>query len=70
MSNPLPVCAFRYEEVPEISTLARLALTGGVAALFAGCAGSQPHYLCGDGRYRKFYSGPSGWGSPNGIKGY
>jgi subtilase family serine protease len=27
-------------------------------------------YLCGDGRYDKYYSGPSGWGSPNGIKAY
>lgn len=32
--------------------------------------GSCGNYLCGDGRYRKLYSGPSGWGSSNGIKGY
>ena len=24
-------------------------------------------YLCGDGRYKKYYSGPSGWGTPKGI---
>lgn len=28
------------------------------------------NYLCGDGRYKKHYSGPGGWGSPNGTKGY
>ncbi|MBV9719242.1 MAG: hypothetical protein JOZ77_07975 [Candidatus Eremiobacteraeota bacterium] len=27
-------------------------------------------YLCGVGRYKKYYSGPGGWGTPNGIKGY
>jgi hypothetical protein len=27
-------------------------------------------YLCGHGRYKKYYSGPGGWGTPNGIKGY
>jgi len=28
------------------------------------------NYLCGHGRYKKYYSGPGGWGTPNGIKGY
>jgi hypothetical protein len=28
------------------------------------------NYLCGDGRYKKYYSGPGGWGTPNGTKGY
>jgi subtilase family serine protease len=28
------------------------------------------NYLCGRGRYEKYYSGPGGWGSPNGIAGY
>ena len=32
----------------------------------AGCG----DYLCGYGRYEKRYSGPGGWGSPNGTKGY
>jgi subtilase family serine protease len=32
--------------------------------------GNCGNYLCGDGRYKKFYSGPGGWGSPNGIDGY
>ena len=32
--------------------------------------GSCGNYLCGDGRYKKYYSGPGGWGSPKGIKGY
>jgi subtilase family serine protease len=27
-------------------------------------------YCGGDGRYKKYYSGPGGWGTPNGIKGY
>ncbi|MGA7202749.1 MAG: S8 family serine peptidase [Candidatus Cybelea sp.] len=27
-------------------------------------------YCGGDGRYMKYYSGPGGWGTPNGIKGY
>jgi subtilase family serine protease len=27
-------------------------------------------YLDGDGRYAKYYSGPGGWGTPNGIEGY
>jgi subtilase family serine protease len=31
------------------------------------CTGT---YLGGCGRYKKYYSGPSGWGTPNGIKGY
>jgi subtilase family serine protease len=29
-----------------------------------------PNYLCGYGRYKKYYSGPGGWGSPNGIGAY
>jgi subtilase family serine protease len=32
--------------------------------------GSSGGYLDGDGRYKKYYSGPGGWGTPNGIKGY
>ena len=32
--------------------------------------GSCGNYLCGHGRYKKRYSGPGGWGSPNGIKGF
>jgi subtilase family protein len=32
--------------------------------------GSCGNYLCGVGRYKKYYSGPGGWGSPNGTKGY
>jgi hypothetical protein len=32
--------------------------------------GSCADYLCGTGRYKKYYSGPGGWGSPHGIKGY
>lgn len=27
-------------------------------------------YLCGHGRYKSYYSGPGGWGSPNGTEGY
>jgi len=27
-------------------------------------------YCGGDGRYKKYYSGPGGWGTPNGINGY
>ncbi len=27
-------------------------------------------YCGGDGRYKKYYSGPGGWGSPNGIRAY
>ncbi|MBV8530077.1 MAG: peptidase S8, partial [Candidatus Eremiobacteraeota bacterium] len=30
-------------------------------------SGTCGNYLCGDGRYKKDYSGPAGWGSPNGI---
>jgi hypothetical protein len=30
----------------------------------------SPDYICGDGRYKKYYSGPSGWGSPNGVHGF
>ena len=29
--------------------------------------GTCGNYLCGDGRYKHYYSGPAGWGSPNGI---
>jgi len=29
--------------------------------------GNCGSYLCGDGRYKRYYSGPAGWGSPNGI---
>lgn len=36
----------------------------------SGSGGSCGNYLCGDGRYKLFYSGPGGWGTPNGIKGY
>jgi subtilase family serine protease len=32
--------------------------------------GGCSNYLCGAGRYKKYYSGPGGWGSPNGIRGY
>lgn len=32
--------------------------------------GSCGNYTCGVGRYKKYYSGPGGWGSPNGIKGF
>jgi subtilase family serine protease len=28
------------------------------------------NYIGGDGRYKKYYSGPGGWGSPNGIRAY
>jgi hypothetical protein len=35
-----------------------------------GSDGSCPNYLCGNGRYKKYYSGPGGWGTPNGIKAY
>jgi hypothetical protein len=35
-----------------------------------GSIGTCGNYLCGDGRYEKYYSGPGGWGSPNGIKAY
>ena len=33
-------------------------------------SGSCGSYLCGDGRYKKYYSGPGGWGTPNGINAY
>jgi hypothetical protein len=33
-----------------------------------GCTGGN--YLGGCGRYKKYYSGPGGWGTPNGINGY
>jgi subtilase family serine protease len=36
----------------------------------SGGGGSCGNYLCGDGRYKKYYSGPGGWGSPNGIRAY
>jgi subtilase family serine protease len=32
--------------------------------------GTCGNYLCGDGRYKKYYSGPGGWGSANGTTGY
>jgi hypothetical protein len=32
--------------------------------------GSCSNYLCGDGRYKKYYSGPGGWGTPNGTRAY
>jgi Subtilase family len=36
----------------------------------SGSEGGCSNYLCGDGRYKKYYSGPGGWGTPNGILGY
>ena len=36
----------------------------------SGSDGSCGTYLCGDGRYKKYYSGPGGWGTPNGTKAY
>jgi hypothetical protein len=33
-----------------------------------GCTSGD--YLCGHGRYKKYYSGPGGWGTPDGIRGY
>lgn len=30
-------------------------------------SGGCGNYLCGDGKYRVYYSGPTGWGTPNGI---
>ena len=27
-------------------------------------------YMCGSGRYKKYYSAPGGWGSPNGVRGF
>ncbi len=35
-----------------------------------GGGASSCGYLCGGGRYKKYYSGPGGWGSPNGIRAY
>lgn len=35
-----------------------------------GSINSCGNYLCGGGRYKKDYSGPGGWGTPDGIKGY
>ncbi|HEY1867550.1 MAG TPA: S8 family serine peptidase [Candidatus Cybelea sp.] len=35
-----------------------------------GSAGSCGNYMCGDGRYMKYYSAPGGWGSPNGVRGF
>jgi subtilase family serine protease len=35
-----------------------------------GSGGDCGNYLCGDGTYRKYYTGPSGWGTPNGIKAF
>jgi subtilase family serine protease len=35
-----------------------------------GSGGTGCNYLGGCGRYKKYYSGPGGWGTPNGIKGY
>ncbi|MBV8066729.1 MAG: peptidase S8 [Candidatus Eremiobacteraeota bacterium] len=35
-----------------------------------GSDGGCNSYLCGDGRYKKFYSGPGGWGTPDGIRAY
>ncbi len=32
-----------------------------------GSGGSCGTYLCGDGRYKRYYSGPGGWGTPIGI---
>lgn len=36
----------------------------------SGSDGNCGTYMCGDGRYKKYYSAPGGWGSPNGVKGY
>jgi subtilase family serine protease len=35
-----------------------------------GSDGNCDDYLCGYGRYQNYYSGPGGWGAPNGINGY
>jgi hypothetical protein len=35
-----------------------------------GDCGPSGNYLGGCGRYKKYYSGPGGWGTPNGINGY
>jgi subtilase family serine protease len=34
---------------------------------YIGSGGGSCGYLCGDGKYKKYYSGPTGWGTPNGI---
>jgi hypothetical protein len=36
----------------------------------SGSDGSCGNYMCGDGRYKKYYSAPGGWGTPNGIRAY
>jgi subtilase family serine protease len=36
----------------------------------SGSDGGCHSYMCGDGAYKKYYTAPSGWGTPNGIKGY
>lgn len=36
----------------------------------SGSDGGSCGYLGGCGRYKKYYSGPGGWGTPNGINGY
>jgi Subtilase family len=36
----------------------------------SGSGGGCSDYLCGDGRYRKYYSGPGGWGTAHGVKAY
>ncbi|HLX25700.1 MAG TPA: S8 family serine peptidase, partial [Candidatus Cybelea sp.] len=35
-----------------------------------GSDGSCGNYMCGDGRYKKYYSAPGGWGSPHGVRGF
>jgi subtilase family serine protease len=35
-----------------------------------GTDGNCGNYMCGNGRYKKYYSAPGGWGSPNGTKGF
>jgi subtilase family serine protease len=35
-----------------------------------GSGGSCGSYLCGEGFYKKYYTGPNGWGTPNGIKAF
>jgi Subtilase family len=36
----------------------------------SGSDGNCSTYLCGYGGYKKYYTGPGGWGTPNGVKGY
>lgn len=36
----------------------------------SGSDGSCGNYMCGDGRYKRYYSAPGGWGAPNGIRAY